>query len=203
MKLLKITQLAILASVFLFSENAKCEEYEMTEVSAKVKVIMDKNLHEMDASYEPERLLNSPEYKALRAKCTTDWEQIAANIDKVQGGDEARKLVIYAFENLTPENYITALERIVANRKGGVVSDNVIRAIHIPLGRMRAFLIDNNDHPRVVAIINQIKAKTNDAQLKLSIEETLNGSDKADYERDRSELAGTPEGDIPKVILPP
>ena len=203
MRILNITLPAIVAMVFLLPRAALCEEYDMTDVNTKVKAITDKNLHVMEASYEPEQLLGSPEYQALRAKCTTDWEQIATNIDKVQGGDEAKKLVIYAFENLSPQNYMTAVERVVAKYQEGMVSDAVIRALHLPMGRMRAFLIDNYNHSRVTAALNKIRTKTKDSQLKASLGETLDGSDKADYERDRVELAGTPEGDIPKVILPP
>ena len=203
MRQVKTTLLTILAMAFLLPRNAHAEEYDMTEVNAKAKAITDKKLHVMEASYEPERLLGSPEYQALRARCTTDWEQIVGKFEKIEGGDEAKKLVINGLENLTAQNYMTAVERIVVKYQAGVISDDVIRALHVPMGRMRAFLIDNHAHPRVAAALNQIRAKTKNAQLKVSLGETLDGSDKADYERDRVELAGTPEGDIPKIILPP
>lgn len=200
-ELLKLSAILLLAS----PTAVIASEYDMTFVNEKVTPLaaklssIPKHLRMADDTND---LLATPEFQTLRDKCFTDWEQIAANIDKVRG-DEAKKLVIYAFENLSPQNYMTAVEQIVAKYQAGVIGDGVIRALHLPMGRMRAFLIDNHQHSRVAAALNQIRAKTQDAQLKSSLGETLDGSDKADYERDRVELAGTPEGDIPKVILPP
>jgi hypothetical protein len=162
----------------------------------------------MEASYEPERLLDSPEFQALRTKCTTDWQQIAANIEKVQGGNEARKLVIYAFENLTPQNYMTALEAIVAKVEAGAIppgvsGDGVIYDMCYPEGRMNAFAADNFDHPRVISLLNRFKAKLKDEKLKSTIDRILSGVSKLMTDNMRADYAGMPEGDIPKVILPP
>ena len=203
MKLLKTALPSILTMAFLIPGIASCEEYDMTEVNAKVKAITDKKLHVMEASYEPERLLDSPEFQALRAKCTADWQQIAANIETVQGGDEAGKLVIYAFENLTPQNYMTALEALVSKYESGGIGEAIVRSIYRPEGKMGAFAIDNYNHPRMAAVLNRIKSKTTTAAVKADIGAILNGSAKSQLDDYRDNLAGTPEGNIPKVILPP
>lgn len=181
-------------------------EYDMAFVNEKVAPLaakisaIPKHLLMVDDTTD---LLKTPEFQALRAKCTTDWAQIAANIDKVQGGDEARKLVIYAFENLSPQNYMTVVEQLVSQYESGKMSEESAKALLGPTGRMQDFIVDNYAHPRVIAVLNRIKTKTKDPALHQRIVTTLNGSAKELLDTYRDDHQGMPEAGGPPVILPP
>ena len=101
-----------------------------------------------------------------------------------------------------------ALETIVAKVEAGAIppgisGDGVIYDMCFPVGRMNAFTADNFDHPRVISLLNRFKAKLKDEKLKSTIDRILSGVSKLMTDNMRADYAGMPEGDIPKVILPP
>jgi hypothetical protein len=202
MKIIKTLLLTAAVAAFLCQASA-AGEYDMTDVNMQIKVITDKKLNVFISEIEVQNLLDSSEFQALRTKCNTDWAQILEHLDLVEGGDEAKKLIVAGLGDLSAQNYMTAVESIVTKYENGGTSDKVIESLLYPLGRMRAFMRDNYQHPRVVAVLNKIKSKTTIAALKGDIDRLLDGTAKERLEDFRDAHDGMSEGDIPKVILPP
>ena len=195
-----------LTAILLFSAQTLvvASEYDMTNINEKVaplaakQATIPKHLRMVDDTTD---LYVTPEFQALRAKCTTDWEQIVANIEKFQGGDETRIIIIHAFENITPQSYIIAIENLVTKYENGSASEELIDAILYPIGRMRGFAKDNFNHPRIIAAINRIKAISNNVTFKSQLDRILTGAAKASLDNFREAHQGMPEGDIPVILL--
>ncbi len=98
---------------------------------------------------------------------------------------------------------MTVVERLVSKYESGKMSEEAVKALLGPTGRMQNFIVDNHAHPRVIAVLNRIRTKTKDPALHERIAETLDGSDKELLDTYRDDHQGMPEAGGPPVILPP
>jgi hypothetical protein len=201
---MKITRtIVIFLSVILFSRRVNGVEYDMNEINQKIKAITDKRLHLIETAIDEGNLLQSQEMLDLQGKCSVDWVQIISNLDKIGGGDEAKKLAIYGLGQLSAQNYMTAIERLVTKYESGLLTEKLIEVVLSPMGRMEHFVIDNFNHSRIIGIVNRIKVKSTNAALKNELNKILSGSDKSMRDSFREAHAGFAEGNTPIVILPP
>jgi hypothetical protein len=202
MKSLKILLIAL--NAIMFQGDANAAEYDMNDVNQKIKAITDKKLHLLEVSALDEHaLFESSEFIALQAKCSADWIQIISNIDKIDGGDSAKKLAIFGLSQLSAQDYMTAVETFVTKYESGSISEILLEIVVSPTGRMSNFLTDNFNHPRVIAVLNRIKVKSTNLTLKSDLNDILSGADKTMRDDFREAHAGLAEGNSPIVILPP
>lgn len=188
----------------MFQGDANAAEYDMNDVNQKIKAITDKKLHLLEVSALDEHaLFESSEFIALQAKCSADWIQIISNIDKIDGGDSAKKLAIFGLSQLSAQDYMTAIETFVTKYESGSISEILLEIVVSPTGRMSNFLTDNFNHPRVIAVLNRIKVKSTNLTLRIDLNDILSGADKTMRDDFREAHAGLAEGNSPIVILPP
>lgn len=201
MKIKKTIFIAL--SIIMFFQSANGAEYDMTEINQKIKAITDKRLHLIETAIDEENLLQSQEMLHLQGRCSTDWMQIVANLDQIDGGNESIKLVIFGFGQLSPQDYMAVIEAFVTKYENGSLGEKLLEAVLSPMGRMGYFVTDNFNHPRVVAALNRIKVKSTNAAFKNELDDILSGTDKTMRDNFREAHAGMPEGNTPIVILPP
>lgn len=193
----------IALSALLSFQEARGTEYDMTEINQKIKAITDKRLHLIETAIDEGNLLQSQEMLNLQGKCSVDWAQIVSNLDKIDGGDEAKKLAIYGLGQLPAQDYMTAIETLVTKYENGLWAENLLEVLLSPMGRMGHFVTDNFAHPRVITALNRIKVKSTNAALKNELNSILSGSEKSMRDNFREAHAGFAEGNTPIVILPP
>jgi hypothetical protein len=202
---MKITRtIFITLSVILFFQRLNGAEYDMTEVNQKIKAITEKKLHLLEVSaLDEQALFSSQEFLSLQVKCNIEWVNIISNLDKIDGGDEAKKLAIYGLGQLPAQNYMTAIESLVTKYENGLLTEKLLEIVLSPMGRMGYFVTDNFNHPRIIAALNRIKVKSTNVALKNELNNILSGSDKLMRDNFREAHAGFAEGNTPIVILPP
>lgn len=198
-----IRTILIALSAIIFFQEANGAEYDMTEINQKIKAITDKRLHLIETAIDEGNLLKSQEMISLQGKCSVDWMQIISNLDKIDGGDEAKKLAIYGLGQLPAQDYMTAIESYITKYEDGSLAETLLEVVLSPMGRMSHFVIDNFNHPRVIAALNRIKVKSTNVALKNELNNILNGSEKSMRDDFREAHAGFAEGNTPIVILPP
>jgi hypothetical protein len=201
---MKITRTIFIAlSIMMISQSASGAGYDMAEINQKIKAITDKRLHLIETAIDEGNLLQSQEMMNLQGRCTTDWMQIVANFEKIDGGDNAKKMAIIGLGQLSPQDYMTAIEALITKYEAGSLGETLIDSVLFPMGRMGSFLTDNFNHPRVVAAINRVRTKSDNQALDNRLSDILNGTDKRMRDDFREAHAGLPEGNTPVVILPP
>lgn len=188
--------------LMILFQKATGAGYDMTEINQKIKAITDKRLHLIETAIDEGNLLESQELQALQAKCSTDWNHIADNIELIDGGDENKKIVIYGLELISPESYIIVIESLVTKYENGKVTENLIQTVLYPMGRMSAFVKDNFTHPRVIVALNRIKTRSSNTNLKNGLDRILSGLAKTRLDEFRAAHQGMPEGNIPTILLP-
>jgi hypothetical protein len=193
----------IALSLILFCQKLHGAEYNMNEINQKIKAITDKRLHLIETAIDEGNLLKSQEMLNLQGKCSADWVQIVSNLDKIDGGDEAKKLAIYGLGQLSAQDYMSAIEALITKYEGGLLAEKLLEVVLSPMGRMGHFVTDNFNHTRVIAALNRIKLKSTNAELKNELNDILSGSDKLMRDNFREAHAGFAEGNTPIVILPP
>jgi hypothetical protein len=201
MKIPKI--IFITLSVIIFFQRVNGAEYDMNEVNQKIKAITDKRLHLIETAIDEGNLLQSQEMLNLQGKCSVDWVHIVSNLDKIDGGDEAKKLAIYGLGQLPAQDYMSAIEALLTKYEAGLLTEKLLEVVLSPMGRMGYFLTDNFNHPRVITALNRIKLKSTNTALKNELNNILSGSDKLMRDNFREAHAGFAEGNTPIVILPP
>lgn len=201
-KSMKTTRIIFIAfSTILLFQKAMGAEYNMIEVNQKIKAITDKRLHLVETALDEGNLFQSQELLNLQGKCSTDWMQIITNLEKIDGGDDAKKLAIYGLGQLSAQDYMTSIESLVTKYENEEVSENIVKTILYPMGRMGAFIKDNFSHARVIAVLNRIKAKSTNAAFKVELDNVLSGSAKSRLDNFRDAHQGMAEGNIPIVLL--
>lgn len=196
----------LMSLVFLTTSLLQCIQaanYDMQEVNQKIKAITDKRLHLIETAIDEGNLWQSQEMLNLQGKCTTDWMQIVANLDLIDGGDESKKLAIFGLSQLSPQNYMTVIETFVTKYENGTLTEKILGVVLSPLGRMGHFVTDNFNHPRIITALNKIKVKSTNAAFKKELGDILSGADKTIRDNFREAHAGFAEGNTPIVILPP
>lgn len=178
------------------------QNYDMNTVNQLVEDLKAGELHVVETALDVVARQESQEFQQLENECKTNWSSIIDNFEVIEGGEEAKKLVVSAFQALDAEDYMTTIEKMVTRFEAGTVNKSIILEMLRPTGRMQAFLVDNHDHPRVVGALNKIKAETSDdADLIAEIDAILDGDAKLALDKFRDAHEDTSEGDIPKVLL--
>ncbi len=193
----------IALSIILFFQKLHGAEYDMTEINQKIKAITEKRLHLIETAIDEGNLLQSQEMLNLQGKCSVDWAQIISNLDKIDGGDEAKKLAIYGLGQLLSQDYMTVIEDMIEKYEANSISEKILQVVMFPMGRMGYFVTDNFNHARVVAALNRVKVKSTTISLKDRMTKILSGVAKQKRDDFREAHAGFAEGNTPIVILPP
>lgn len=175
----------------------------MTEINQKIKAITEKRLHLIETAIDEGNLLQSQEMLNLQGKCSLDWAQIISNLDKIDGGDEAKKLAIYGLGKLPSQDYMTVIENIITKYEANSVSEKILQVVMFPMGRMGYFVTDNFNHARMVSALNRVSVKSTTVSLKDRMTKILSGVAKQKRDEFREAHAGFAEGNTPIVILPP
>lgn len=187
----------------LFFQRVNGAEYDMTEVNQKIKAITDKRLHLIETAIDEGNLLQSQEMLNLQGKCSVDWALIISNLDEIDGGDEAKKLAIYGLGQLPAQDYMTVIESLIIKYETNLISENILKVVLFPMGRMGYFVTDNFNHPRIVSALNRVKVKSTTVALKDRMTKILSGVAKQRRDDFREAHAGFSEGNTIIVILPP
>lgn len=196
----KFTFIAVLL-ISIGSLSAQ-QNYNMNTINQLVEDLKAEELHVIETALDVVARQESQEFQQLETECKTNWNSIIDNFEAIEGGEEAKKLVVSAFQVLDAEDYMTAIEKMVTRFEAGTIQKSIMLEMLRPTGRMQAFLVDNYDHPRVVAALNKIKVKaSDDADLIAEIDAILNGEAKLALDKFRDAHEDTSEGDIPKVLL--
>ena len=96
------------------------------------------------------------------------------------------------------------LEKLAASLEQSQIDKRYVIEALRPRGRMQAFLPDNYQHPRVQALLNDLKTLlANESEAVESINDILSGETKAGLDTFREAHEDTSEGNIPKVLLQP
>lgn len=178
------------------------ESYNMDSVNQLTKQLITVKAHLIESGLAYEEREKSPKYLQLREKCKTDWSKIIDHFETMEGGEDAQKLVVNAFQVLEASDYMSALEKLTARFQAGKLSKSIILEFFSVQGKMHGFLADNYKHPRVKTMLNAIKAKVgDDAEMTSIINDFLSGEIKDGLDEMRKDFAGTAEGDIPKILL--
>ncbi len=178
------------------------EAYDMTEVNQLIEDIKQAGVLKVDNTFEAELREDNEKFKQLGEKCKTDWSAILDNFEAVEGGEDARKLVVSSLQVLEAADYMSAIEKLVNRFEAGTITKAIILETLNPSGRMQAFLEDNRTHSRVIAALNRIKAKVaGDLKLIGEINAILDGSAQLEIDKFRDAHQDTAVGDIPKVLL--
>jgi hypothetical protein len=200
-KILNIS-LVILTAITTQGIRAQGEQYDMTEINDRLELATGKNLHLLDDANAYSRLQRDSDFAFVENECKNNWSGIIDNFVAIEGGDDARRLVVSAFQILDAGNYMSAIEKLVARFEAGTVGKPIMHEILNPAGRMQAFLPDNHTHARVIGVLNKIKAKVDgDVQLSEQIDQILSGESKLSFDKFRDAHQDTSEGDIPKILL--
>lgn len=126
-----------------------------------------------------------------------NWDQITA--DNVIGG----QFLFLIFEELPAVDFIALLEKIAELPSDSKTFKSAAPRIFDGWGKMRGFLADNYQHPRVVALLNKLKPHfESTTSTGNNITRLLSGQAKADIDNFREAHVGLPEGNIPTVLLP-
>lgn len=199
MKTIKLLLVGLLTCLSL--QGLQAAEYDMTELNQKVKAVTDKKLDVFISAIEVQDMFDSQEFKDLETVCIRGWLEIVGNLDSIDGGDKEKKLVFFGMGQLSATDYMTLIESITTKYEADTVSEALLNEVMFPKGRMVAFVCDNYNHLRVQSVLNRVKIKSVNNNLKSEIARILTGKDKAAYDSYREAHAGLPEGDIPKVLL--
>jgi hypothetical protein len=198
-----VTNLAAIIIGAMTIQLVQAEEvYDMAEVNQLIENVKKAGILKVDNAFEAELREDNKTFKQLEAKCKTDWNSILENFEAIEGGEDAKKLVVSSFQILDAADYMSAIEKLVTRFEAGTATKAIIVESMNPSGRMQAFLEDNNTHARVIAALNKIKTKVgDDAELVTGIDAILNGSAKLELDKFRDAHQDTAVGDIPKVLL--
>jgi len=197
-----IQRTGILIAATFFTSAPLAKAYDMTNVNQRVSAVLGKKLHEIDSALRVYHLSQDADFVALENICKTDWDEVIDNLNLVDGNDEGRLLVIWALQALDADDYMTALEMLVAKYETDTLDKAlIIEAVH-PEGRMRGFLADNYQHSRVIAALNDVKTKAaGDTEFISEIDDILGGQAKTGLDDFRGAHPDTSEGNIPVITL--
>jgi hypothetical protein len=199
-KIMKL--LTIIYFIFTATMNAD-EPFNIEQVNIRIEALVARKAHLTNSALSVEARNTNPDFIAIKNSMRTSWPQVFDKWDLIANGTDGKRLIIEALQILESADYMSALEALVARYENGSMSEELLKNVLSPMGRMAHFLTDNYNHPRVVLVLNRIKVKSTNVALKNEIGDTLSGANKVMRDNFREAHAGMPEGNTPIVILPP
>jgi len=189
---------------FLLAVTMNAEEsFDIGKVNIRIEALVARKAHLTNSAIDVDARNANPDFVAIKDLMRNSWLQVFDKWDLIAHDTDGKSLVIEALQILESQDYMSALEALVAKYESGSISEKQLITVLAPMGRMANFLTDNFNHPRVVLVLNRVKVKSNTLSLKDRVDKILSGAAKERRDNFREAHAGLPEGNTPIVILPP
>lgn len=176
----------------------------MNQINQLVPGLAAKNAMLPENAVEAHSIKTSTTFIQLKTLCSANWSAVLDDFDSIVLGDDGKAVVLSAFEDLSAEDYMTALERIAEKYGLNQTTKKVLMSMIRPEGRMQAFLSDNYQHTRVQTLLNDLKIRlASDTEQASFVSDLLSGKIKREFDDFRAAHQDTSEGNIPQVLLQP
>lgn len=202
---MKNTYCAILClGTLMLSKINSWSNLNTTEGCRLVREILKENTDGVGTSVDQRHLAASADFLALKNLVVANWNETIDNWEILTGSKEAGgEFIFLALEELPTVNYIEMLEKIANLPSDSPIYKSTVPRIFAPRARMQAFLADNYQHPRVIALLNKLKpqfpASTNIGKYIIKL---LNGQAKQEIDDYRNAHVGLLGGSHPVILLP-
>lgn len=198
-----LTFAATVSLAMLAITNAFAQAFSMNQINQIIQSLVDQKVNVVKTAIDEQTLSNAPEFTQLQALAGTHWNAILNDFNAIVAGNEGKIVMVDAFQSLNATDYMSALEALASKFSQGQIEKPVMLASIFPAGRMKAFLADNYQHPRVQSFLANVKPRfTGDAETQAAIANLENGTTKTELDHFREGHQNLPEGDIPVVTLP-
>jgi hypothetical protein len=195
---------AAAALTFVLVGNLFAQTFSMNQVNQLIQSLVDQKVNVVQTALDEQALSNAPEFTQLQTLAGTHWNAILSDFNSIAAGNEGKIVMVDAFQSLGATDYMSVLEALGSKFAQGQIEKPVMLASIFPTGRMRAFLADNYQHPRVQAFLADMKPRfAADAETQAAITSLENGTTKTELDHFREGHQDTSEGNIPVVPLAP